>query len=150
MYCQHCGTKNTNNSSYCFQCGTKLIHQVDTNAQLNISSNRLHKTTSSKTNNVQKQAQNRNRNVFIWVVVIIVVIIGIGVWYNNTHYNSTFQNNFLSGCESNGGSSSKCSCAYTALQANYTYSQAKYFNANPSAANTQSAMNWIASQCTNS
>jgi len=95
------------------------------------------------------EKESKTKSIIITIVVMIGLFIGIGVWYNNTHYNSTFQNNFLSGCESNGGSSSKCSCMYTTLQANYTYSQAKYFNANLSAADTQSAMNWITGQCTN-
>jgi len=150
MYCLNCGAKNTNNASYCFQCGAKLNHQEDTHTQLNSSSNRTaHKATSVKTSNIQKQIHKRNRNVVIWVLVIIVGIIGVGIWYNNTHYNSTFQNNFLSSCENNGGSASRCSCMYTTLKTNYTYSQAKYFNANLSASDTQSAINWIASQCTN-
>ena len=68
--------------------------------------------------------QNNSKNIIVTVVIMIAAFIGIGVWYNNNHYNSTFQNNFLSKCEAN-GSASGCGCAYGVLQANYSYSQAK-------------------------
>jgi hypothetical protein len=85
-----------------------------------------------------------------WVVGFVVasaIIGGIASWWNNNHYNSTFESNFLASCENNGGSPSACSCSYNVLQQQYSYSQAKYFDANPNAPDSQSALSAISSQC---
>ena len=74
MYCQNCGTKNSNSASYCFQCGTQLNQNEESSSQLKISNNRTHKTTSVKTSNILKQKQRRIRNIIIWLVVIVVLI----------------------------------------------------------------------------
>ncbi len=93
--------------------------------------------------------QSNAKNIIITIVVIIGLLIGIGVWYNNTHYNSTFQNNFMSSCESNGGNTSSCGCAYGVLQANFSYSEAKSLDSNPSSSNTyyQSYTSDVQSSC---
>ncbi len=149
MYCQNCGTKNSNTASYCFQCGAKLNQKEESSSQLKISSNnRAHNTTSVKTSNIQKQKHRRNRNIIIWLVVIVVSLFGIGIWYNDTHYNSTFQNNFMNGCESQGGTSSSCGCAYSVLTSNFSYSEAKSINANPSGSPySQSYVSDVQSTC---
>ena len=78
--------------------------------------------------------QNNTKNVVVTIIVIIGLLIGIGVWWNNTHYNSTFQNNFMSKCESGGSSTAtSCGCAYGVLMANYSYSQAKQMDADATA-----------------
>ncbi len=131
MYCQNCGAKNTNDASYCFQCGSKLNNQQGSKNELRISNHgRIHKTSPISTGNIQRQ--RRNRNIFIWIAVIVISFVGIGIWYNDTHYNSTFKNNFMNGCENQGGSTSSCGCAYNVLSNNFSYSEAKSINANPS------------------
>ena len=92
--------------------------------------------------------QNNSKNIIVTIVVMIGIFIGIGVWYNNNHYSTAFENNFMTSCEAQGPAASYCSCAYGQLKQQYSYSQAKYFNANPSASDTQAAINSIASQCT--
>ena len=101
-------------------------------------------------NNIQQKPESSAKTVIVTILVMIGAFIAIGAWYNNTHYNSTFQNNFLSSCQSNGGSASSCSCVYSTLQQHYSYSTAKYVDANPNASDSQAIMTWVANQCTGS
>jgi hypothetical protein len=94
-----------------------------------------------------KNSQSKTKNVVITIIVMIGLFIGIGVWYNNTHYNSTFQNNFMNGCEGQGGSASGCACAYGVLQSEYDYSEAKAINADPSSPDGQALASSVSSQC---
>jgi len=100
--------------------------------------------------------------VFFGVILFIVIIINISSGSktdtpqsnstNNTttsDYNSTFENNFINSCETNGGSSGQCSCVYTKLKANYTYQQALKIDADPNASDSSAAMQWVANQCIN-
>jgi hypothetical protein len=91
---------------------------------------------------------SRTPTVVITIIVMVVLFIGLGIWYNNTNYNSTFETNFMNSCESNGSASAAaCGCSYNVLKANYSYSQAKYFDSNLQAPDTQTAFTWIANQC---
>jgi hypothetical protein len=94
--------------------------------------------------------QHKTKNVVITIIVMIGLFIGIGAWYNNTFYNSTFQNNFMSKCET-GASASGCGCAYGVLQAGYSYSQAKQMDSDSTAGisspDIQSWTESVKSQC---
>ena len=141
MYCQNCGAKNTNSASYCFQCGTKLNGYEDKSNQLKISSNQTsHKANPGIISNIDMQKHRRNKNIAILLIIIVVIIVGVDIWYNDTHYNSRFQNNFLSSCESSGGNSSICGCGYNVLKNNNSYSEAKQMDAEASAGQTSSLL----------
>jgi hypothetical protein len=95
----------------------------------------------------QVAKENKTKSVITTIVVMVILFIGIGVWYNNTHYNSTFQKNFMSSCENNGGSASSCDCAYSVLQQNYSYSEAKAIDADPNGPESQAWLSDVTSQC---
>lgn len=80
----------------------------------------------------------------------IVFVAVSGYIHNKTSYNSTYESNFLASCQQQGASTSSCACAYDQLKQQYSYSQAKYFDANPNAPDTQDAYKNIASQCAQS
>jgi hypothetical protein len=94
--------------------------------------------------------QHKSNNTLLTIVVMVGIFIAIGVWYNNTHYNSTFQNNFMSNCETT-NTAAGCGCAYGVLAANYDYSQAKAMDSNTTAGittvDTQSYKALVANQC---
>jgi hypothetical protein len=83
----------------------------------------------------------------IGFVVVSLIIGGIADWWNNNHYNSTYQNNFITAYEGKGASAAACSCVYNQLTQHYSFSQAKAFDANPNDGDTQVAMQNLASQC---
>lgn len=71
---------------------------------------------------------SKNNSVVTTIVIAIVVFIGIGILYNNTHYSTTYEDNFLSSCETSGGTADSCGCALGVIKANYSYQQAKSFD----------------------
>lgn len=77
------------------------------------------------------------------VLITIVVILGYGYWYNQNHYSSTYDTNFLSSCQGSGGSTDTCGCALGVIKANYTFSEAKSFDSYT----PQYVLDKISSQC---
>jgi hypothetical protein len=78
----------------------------------------------------------------------VIVIVGIVWWYNTTNYNEAFEKRFVSACTASaGGFESKCACVYANLKREYTFDQAKNFDANPNSAETRSAMQGLINEC---
>lgn len=75
-----------------------------------------------------KKPMSSTKLVFSTMVYVVIGLLAIGVWYNNTHYSSTYKDNFLSSCEENGGDADNCGCALGVIESNYSYSQAKSFD----------------------
>lgn len=91
--------------------------------------------------------ESKTKSVITTIVVMVAAFILLGIWYNNTHYNSTFQNNFLSSCEGQGASASYCACGYSILQSEYSYSEAKAINADPNGPDGQAWLSDVQNQC---
>jgi DNA-binding transcriptional regulator of glucitol operon len=102
---------------------------------------------SPETQQSMPKRNSNTKSVVMTIIVMIVLFVLLGSWYNNTHYNSTFQDHFMNSCESNGGTVAGCSCAYSVLQNQYTYDQAKDIDTNPSSPNTQAWATSVYSQC---
>lgn len=102
---------------------------------------------TQQSNTARNVKQSNARNTLTTIMIMIVIFIAIRYWYNNTHYNSSFQNNFMTNCEGGGSSVSGCSCAYNVLQNEYTYSQAKAMDANPNSINGQAWKASVVNQC---
>lgn len=94
--------------------------------------------------------EKKKKNVVFGIIIVIAALLGFGTWYNQTHYNPTFENNFIGSCKSSGGSDTLCGCAYKELKANYPYSKAKYFDNHIDDTESQEALTSIASKCSES
>lgn len=90
--------------------------------------------------------ENKIRGIVLTAVITVGALLSIGAWYNNTHYNSTIKNNFITACEDN-SSASMCDCSYGVLQSEYSYSQAKYMDANPQSPESQGFYSDAIGQC---
>ncbi len=77
-------------------------------------------------------AANAGAKIIGYIIGFIVVsgiIAAATNWWNNNHYNSTYDNNFLTSCENNGGAAATCGCALNAIHQQFSYQQAKQFDA---------------------
>jgi hypothetical protein len=59
------------------------------------------------------------------VLACVAAVLLAGWWYTNTHYTSSYDNNFLVACEDKGASAITCGCALGVVKQNYTFEQAK-------------------------
>ena len=102
---------------------------------------------SNPINNKNERDKTTPGTIVASIIIMLAIIVGLIIWYNKTHYNPTFQNNFMTNCENNGESSSGCSCAYNVLENNYTYQEAKDMNANLNSSLVQQWLGLVKSQC---
>jgi len=120
MNCKNCGTQNTKNASFCKDCGLSLEHSkiVKTNPVFPVQS------SPQKEESMELLLAKLGGSLFL-VLLIFLLPLGWGAWYwyNHTHYNSAYENTYLSTCEATGASVSSCDCELTATKNNFTYSQ---------------------------
>ncbi len=107
---------------------------------------------------IPKNVDSR-RKLRVWVIIILcmmgTIVLAIAVdikvedAYKNNGYTKEFENNFISGCKSQGSSSSDCECMYKLLKQNYTYEQTKKFDADPQSIQTKIVLDKIVGGCKN-
>lgn len=96
----------------------------------------------------KKQHKDISTRLGRGLVVGIVVAVIFGIWYNhNNNYNTAFNNNFMNSCEAQGPTASYCSCALNQLEADYSYDQAKAYNASPYSSEGQIITSTISDDC---
>lgn len=94
-----------------------------------------------------RNALEHNLRPIAIIAVIIIVLLSSGDLFKNTNYNRQFETNFMNGCEDSGVDESVCSCIYSDLQRQYTYSQALQLNNDPTSKFAQTAFRGLASEC---
>jgi hypothetical protein len=96
---------------------------------------------------MQNAIRSNLRLIILVVVIPIVIFTGYATLPKTTNYNSRFKDNFLNGCDNTGAGARLCSCVYSALQREYTYSQALEINNHPSSQFSQAAAKRLVGEC---
>ncbi len=112
---------------------------------------------NSKTDDSSSKVNKKKHKVKKWVIlalcivgIIILAIVAdliLENYYKDNSYTKEFDNNFITGCISQGSSYPDCECILKALKQNYTFNQIKEFDKNPDSFDTKLVLDKIVGEC---